>query len=108
MSSNCFYLEEDITSETFLKAMTKVDEFEGRCDAVRFYKRFHILKEPYKEVFFLRIFCNMDFKQIAAIFEKTSDCACVTYYRAMCQKQVSKWNSMMDRRRLILEKMLPE
>ena len=42
----------------------------------------HNLDEPYKEVFMLRVFGELSFKQIAKIFQKTDNWACVTYHRA--------------------------
>ncbi len=42
----------------------------------------HNLKEPYKEVFSLRTFGELSFKQIAALFGKSENWACVTYHRA--------------------------
>ena len=44
--------------------------------------RLHNLAEPYKEVFMLRVFGELSFKQIARIFQKTDNWACVTYHRA--------------------------
>ncbi len=43
---------------------------------------FHDLKEPYKEIFSLRIFGELSFKQIAELFHKSEHWACVTYHRA--------------------------
>lgn len=40
------------------------------------------LEEPYKKVFHLRVFQELSFKQIASIFGKTENWACVTYHRA--------------------------
>jgi len=42
----------------------------------------HRLDEPYKEVFILRAFGELSFKQIASIFGKSDNWACVTYHRA--------------------------
>lgn len=42
----------------------------------------HNLKEPYKEVFSLRIFGELSFKQIGMLFGKSEQWACVTYHRA--------------------------
>ncbi|NLY39135.1 MAG: sigma-70 family RNA polymerase sigma factor, partial [Firmicutes bacterium] len=38
--------------------------------------------EPYKEVFTLRVFGELSFKQIANLFGKSENWACVTYHRA--------------------------
>lgn len=42
----------------------------------------HNLKEPYKEVFSLRVFGELSFEKIAKLFEKKESWARVTYYRA--------------------------
>ena len=42
----------------------------------------HKLEEPYKEVFWMRTFADMSFKEIGSIFKKTESWARVTYYRA--------------------------
>lgn len=122
-------IAEEITSETFFKAMRSIDTFRGetdirvwlcqiakncyfshlkkqqrivdidkvelsdnkntieeqilnRCDAMRIHHLLHDLAEPYKEVFMLRVFGELSFKQIADIFQKTDNWACVTYHRA--------------------------
>ncbi|MBO4217293.1 MAG: sigma-70 family RNA polymerase sigma factor, partial [Clostridia bacterium] len=50
--------------------------------AMRLHERLHMLDEPYKEVFSLRVFGELSFKQIAHLFGKTENWACVTYHRA--------------------------
>ncbi len=47
----------------------------------------HQIEEPYKEVFQLRIFGELSFAQIAAIFGKTETWARVTYHRARLKIQ---------------------
>ena len=42
----------------------------------------HRLPEPYREVFTLRVFGELPFKQIAALFGKSENWACVTFHRA--------------------------
>ena len=42
----------------------------------------HELAEPYKEVFMLRVFGELSFRQIAGLFQKSENWACVTYHRA--------------------------
>lgn len=42
----------------------------------------HALIEPYREVFTLRTFCDMDHAQIGELFGKSASWARVTYYRA--------------------------
>ena len=123
------YIAEDITSETFLKAIKSIDGFRGDSDirtwlcqigkntyysylrknkesldfkediedkdslsietslvseeeSLAIHKIIHELKEPYKEIFSLRVFGEISFKEIAQIFGKTDNWACVTYHRA--------------------------
>lgn len=42
----------------------------------------HALNEPYKEVFMWRVFGELSFRKIGAIFSKTENWACVTFHRA--------------------------
>lgn len=126
---------EELTSETFFKAMSAIDKFEGKSDirswlcqiaknsyfsylkegkrtisldsvsekdnagsdfedriadaesTIRILKALHSMKEPYKEVFNLHVFGELGFKQIAEIFGKTENWACVTYHRAKSKIQ---------------------
>ena len=120
---------EEITQETFYKALEKLDSFDGKgkvsvwlcqiakntyismcrknkhldpdadtaqlpstgsieenfCNretAFAIHKVLHELEEPYKEVFSLRTFGELPFKQIAELFGKTETWARVTYHRA--------------------------
>ena len=120
---------EEITQETFFKALAKLDSFDGMCKisvwlcqiakntyltmlrkdkhlisdsdteiprsnsnleesifdketAFAIHKILHELDEPYKEVFSLRTFGELSFKQIAELFGKTETWARVTYHRA--------------------------
>jgi RNA polymerase sigma factor (sigma-70 family) len=123
------HIAEDITSETFIKAVDSIDSFKGNCDirvwlckiakntyfsylrknkklvsmdslpdqgdnsdtenkictseeSMRIHEILHNLSEPYKEVFTLRVFGELSFKQIASLFGKSDNWACVTYHRA--------------------------
>lgn len=120
---------EDITAETFLKAIQSVKSYRGECEikvwlfriakntyysylrknsrlttyepkentpsdenteeAVirkdtldRIRTNLQTLEEPYKEVFSLRVFGEMSFKQIGEYFGKSENWACVTFHRA--------------------------
>lgn len=55
--------------------------------AFRIHLVLHRLDEPYKEVFQLRVFGELSFAQIAAIFGKTETWARVTYHRAKLKIQ---------------------
>lgn len=121
-------IAEEITQETFFKALKSIDNFKGNCKlnvwlcqiakntyftylnkqkrhsteemaeqasentieekmlnkeaAFRLHKALHDLEEPYKEVFTLRVFGELSFKQISELFEKTESWARVTFHRA--------------------------
>lgn len=50
--------------------------------AFRIHRILHRLPEPYKEVFSLRVFGELPFRQIGLLFGKTESWARVTYHRA--------------------------
>lgn len=123
-------IAEELTQETFFKAMKAVDRFKGDCDVrvwlcqiakncyysfcrkqkhiaddelpetlpdsaspvqlsledketvLEVHKILHDMKEPYKEVFTLRVFGELSFRQIAELFGKTENWAAVTFHRA--------------------------
>lgn len=127
-------IAEDITSETFIKAIQSINRFNGTCDirvwlcqiakncyfsylrknkklvffdqlqeedslnierviqskeaSMKIHQFIHDLDEPYKEVFSLRIFGELSFKQIGLLFNKSENWACVTYHRA--RKKIKK------------------
>ena len=123
------HIAEDITSETFVKAIKSIESFRGDCDIkvwlfqiaknsyysyirkqkkligldtisdkksdfdlersvlsseelMKIHKIIHNLSEPYKEVFSLRVFGELSFKQIGSLFSKTDNWACLTFHRA--------------------------
>ena len=124
---------EEVTQETFFKAMKNIHKFNGSCklyvwlcqiakntyfsiyqkrkryvssdnidlqselDMETAYfdkatmKQLHVLlhniKEPYKEVFTLRIFGELPFSQIGELFGKTDSWARLIFYRAKKQLQ---------------------
>ena len=119
------FLAQELTSETFCKAIMKINSFRGGCDisvwlcqiAKNLYyshcrkekkhdKAFpetendfvltiddkeqtkeimmhlHTLDEPYKEVFMLHVFAEIELKEISRLFDKSESWARVTFYRA--------------------------
>lgn len=50
--------------------------------AFRLHQYLHQMNEPYKEVFTLRVFGELDFKSIGKLFQKTDSWARVTFFRA--------------------------
>ena len=105
------HLAEELTQETFFKALKALDQYDGRKDirawlftigrntfyshcrtrgravsweeqAFLIHQFLHTMAEPYKEVFTLRVFGELPYDRIAALFGKTPSWARVTYYRA--------------------------
>ena len=50
--------------------------------AMAIHRVLHDLPEPYKEVFYLRVFGQLSFQDIGGLFGRTANWACVTYHRA--------------------------
>ena len=65
------------TSELNIEALLLDKE-----ETFRIHKALHRLEEPYKEVFTLRVFGELSFKQISQLFKKTESWARVTFHRA--------------------------
>ena len=51
-------------------------------ESFRIHMILHTMEDPYREVFELRVFGELSFKQIGTIFKKTENWARVTYHRA--------------------------
>ena len=62
--------------ESFEEKLAKEEE------ALHIHQALHRLPDPYKEVFMLHIFGELNFKKIAALFGKSVSWAKMTYYRA--------------------------
>lgn len=58
------------------------EDFFDKDTSLRIHKLLHEMKEPYKEVFSLRVFGELDFSEISEIFAKSESWARVTYHRA--------------------------
>lgn len=74
---------------------TNIDDFENTASSsnieksladkdltIHIHKILHDLSEPYKEVFMLRAYGELSFKDIAGLFSKSENWARVTYHRA--------------------------
>lgn len=55
--------------------------------AFQIHQTLHALEEPYKEVFWMRTFGELPFKEIGLLFGKTESWARVTYHRAKMKIQ---------------------
>lgn len=58
-----------------------------RDSSFRIHMALHMLEEPYREVFELRIFGELSFREVGTIFGKTENWARVTYHRARLKLQ---------------------
>ena len=58
-----------------------------RDSSFRVHVALHDMEEPYREVFELRIFGELSFREIGTIFGKTENWARVTYHRARLKLQ---------------------
>ena len=58
-----------------------------RDASFRIHMALHALEEPYREVFELRIFGELSFREVGLIFGKTENWARVTYHRARLKLQ---------------------
>ena len=58
-----------------------------RDTSFRIHVALHALEEPYREVFELRIFGELSFREVGMIFGKTENWARVTYHRARLKLQ---------------------
>ena len=75
--------QEDEPSEELPDTDKGIEEkLSDRDMSLRIHSIIHNLEEPYKEVFQLRIFGELSFKEIGSIFGKTETWARVTYHRA--------------------------
>ena len=93
IAKNCYYsyvkksnraehVEEAELQELPDLAPGVAEEYMRRDEVERIQKVLHHIDEPYKEVFMWRVYADLSFKQIAQIFGKTENWACVTYHRA--------------------------
>ena len=89
IAKNCFVDETRRRSKTSpmpeelpASGKTLEQQVADRDSSFRVHTALHAMEEPYKEVFQLRIFGELSFSQIGAIFGKTENWARVTYHRA--------------------------
>lgn len=65
------------------------EQLEDEEQAFRIHQFLHLMKDPYKEVFSLRVFGELSFEKIALLFGKSPGWARVTYHRA--RKQIMEY-----------------
>lgn len=65
-----------------LPAADGFQQIENHQQALIIHRLLHAMKEPYREVFSLRVFGELTFGEIADVFGKSESWAKMTYYRA--------------------------
>ncbi len=73
---------QELNSDTSIDAESIENFLIKKEQVLQIHKALHLLNEPYKEVFTLRIFGELKYREIAEIFGKTESWAKVTCYRA--------------------------
>lgn len=90
IAKNCYfsYLRKRKKQADLSTVAEPIDEFDllqRICEteeSLKIMEIVHSLNEPYKEIFMLRVFGELTFKQIAYLFKKNENWACVTFHRA--------------------------
>lgn len=75
-------LEISEINEKFLISDSFEEDYECNDELLKVYKEIHRLDEKMKEVIYLRIKCEFNFKEIGLIMGKTEEWARITFYRA--------------------------
>ena len=94
IAKNCFYDEKRRQSKTAPIPEEVPDTGKGieqaaadRDSSFRIHVALHSLEEPFREIFELRVFGELSFREIGTIFGKTENWARVTYHRARLKLQ---------------------
>ena len=69
-------IPEPTAPDHFTEQLTNADT------ALQIHRLLHRLEEPYREVFSLRVFAELSFRDIGTVFGKNGNWAGVTYFRA--------------------------
>lgn len=75
------YIEEEPGDE-LADGTDFIAEFTDHETALEIHRILHRMEEPYKEIFSLRVFGDISFREIGDLFGKSEHWACVTYHRA--------------------------
>lgn len=70
------------TIEDTLADSNAFESLANKEQALQIHKHLHALKDPYREVFMLRVFGELSFKEIADICGRSESWAKVTFYRS--------------------------
>lgn len=69
-------------SDSLVSNMDVSEDYISSQNRLSLHKILHTLDEPYKEVFSLKVFGELSYKEISEIFGKSESWARVTFYRA--------------------------
>ena len=75
-------ISSDETEQEFSDGTSFVDKLTDKESALSIHRLLHCLDEPYKEIFSLRIFAELSFREIGDIFGNSENWARTTFFRA--------------------------
>lgn len=75
-------LRADTAGDTALQAESAEDAAIRSVERVELLRKLHGLREPQREVVYLRVYGGLSFREIGDVFSKTENWARVTFYRA--------------------------
>ncbi|MBR3667791.1 MAG: RNA polymerase sigma factor [Ruminococcus sp.] len=83
---------EDVPEDYIADSADLTELIADRELALRLHRVLHTIREPYKEVFSLRVFGELSFREIGDLFDKNEHWACVTFHRAktMIQNEIKE------------------
>ena len=88
------YTDEVLADNTIDPKATFEERFTDEESAFVIHQFLHQMSEPYQEVFSLRVFGELPFDKIGALFGKSAGWARVTFYRA--KKQILEYMEAME------------
>ena len=88
------FVKEELSEEALDLQVCFTEQLENEEQAFRIHQFLHDMKEPYKEVFSLRVFGELSFEKIGLLFGKSDGWARVTYHRA--RKQIIEYMEGLD------------
>lgn len=89
-----FYADYEIKENQSETSVEFVQMLADKERAFSIHKFLHDMKEPYKEVFSLRVFGELPFEKIGELFGKSDSWARVTFYRA--KKQIAEYMEVSE------------
>ena len=75
-------ISSDETEQEFSDGNSFVDKLTDKESALSIHRLLHCLDEPYKEIFSLRVFAELSFREIGDIFGNSENWARITFFRA--------------------------